>query len=62
MKKVLFVLATVMALSACEDEKKEAVATDAVDAVDTQSPTDAAPAVDAALEVSAAVDATSVEQ
>ena len=62
MKKVLFVLAAVMALAACEDEKKEPVATDVVDAVDAQPTSDVVQAVDTAVDVSASVDVTSVEQ
>jgi len=62
MKKVLFVLAAIVAFSACEDEKKDTVATDVVDVTDAQTATDTAQTVDPAADVSVAVDATKVEQ
>ncbi len=51
MKKVLFVLTAIMALTACEEDKK-----------DTAPATDAVQSVDTAADVTVAADVTSVEQ
>lgn len=62
MKKVLFVLTAIMALTACEEDKKDTAATDVVTTADTQPATDAVQSVDTAADVTVAADVTSVEQ